>query len=272
MNRSNTMSIREFSRLTGIKRENLRFYDQIGLLTPEHRGENNYRYYSRHQLNTAYLITGLRQLDVSLEEIKQYSQKRTPEKMLELFAQQEKRIQKEIDRLREQRSIMNVQTTMIQDAMKHGRHALFLIEREREPIFLCPLLPAEIGDDDGEIIAYEYAAEHGVNFGYPFAAVISQTALKQIEPVENPIIRYYFKAKKPHNGYKPAGLYVVAYAPLELWDTDIIHRQVLDFVKQNNLKICGDAYEECPLDEMTISDPDEYCIRMEIPVVKQIKF
>ena len=44
------MSIKEFSRLTGISRELLRFYDKIGLLTPESRGENNYRYYGFQQI------------------------------------------------------------------------------------------------------------------------------------------------------------------------------------------------------------------------------
>lgn len=49
MNQKSTMPIREFARLTGIRPANLRFYDQIGLLSPELRGENGYRYYSRRR-------------------------------------------------------------------------------------------------------------------------------------------------------------------------------------------------------------------------------
>ena len=66
MNQKKKLSILEFSRLTGISRDNLRFYDRIGLLCPEQRGENNYRYYARHQLNSAYLIGSLRLLEVGL--------------------------------------------------------------------------------------------------------------------------------------------------------------------------------------------------------------
>ena len=40
MNQKKKLSILEFSRLTGISRDNLRFYDRIGLLCPEQRGEN----------------------------------------------------------------------------------------------------------------------------------------------------------------------------------------------------------------------------------------
>ena len=61
MGQKKNLSILEYSRLTGIKRDNLRFYDRIGLLKPEIRGENGYRYYTRRQLSSAYLISGLRQ-------------------------------------------------------------------------------------------------------------------------------------------------------------------------------------------------------------------
>lgn len=73
MNQKKQLSILEFSRLTGISRDNLRFYDRIGLLCPEQRGENNYRYYARSQLNSAYLISSLRLLEVGLEDIRHYS-------------------------------------------------------------------------------------------------------------------------------------------------------------------------------------------------------
>lgn len=76
------MSIKEFSRLTGINRELLRFYDNIGLLTPEYRGENSYRYYGFRQIELANLISGLRSIDVGLEDIKSYLGERSPERMI----------------------------------------------------------------------------------------------------------------------------------------------------------------------------------------------
>ena len=39
MSQKKQLSILEFSRLTGITRDNLRFYDRIGLLKPEIRGK-----------------------------------------------------------------------------------------------------------------------------------------------------------------------------------------------------------------------------------------
>ena len=78
MKNKSQMTIKEFSFLTGIKRENLRYYDQIGLLSPEFRGKNGYRYYSQNQLSTAYLIISLREIGIGINEIKRYIDIRTP--------------------------------------------------------------------------------------------------------------------------------------------------------------------------------------------------
>ena len=145
MNQKKQLSILEFSRLTGISRDNLRFYDRIGLLCPEQRGENNYRYYARHQLNSAYLIGSLRLLEVGLEDIRHYSAGRTPERMLALFARQEERIQAEIARLRETSEIMKLRASLAREALAHADGEVLVEERPRETH--VSLSPSAGGDE-----------------------------------------------------------------------------------------------------------------------------
>lgn len=182
MNQKKQLSILEFSRLTGISRDNLRFYDRIGLLCPEQRGENNYRYYARSQLNSAYLISSLRLLEVGLEDIRRYSTGRTPERMLAFFAQQEERIQAEIARLRETSEIMKLRASLAQEALAHAEGAYLLEERPRERIFLCPPAPDGLSGEESEIFAYEYAAEKGVHL----ATRPEYSSHRTAPPVESP--------------------------------------------------------------------------------------
>ena len=63
------MNINELERLTGITRQNIRFYEKKGLLHPMRNSENNYREYSQEDLITLKKIKLLRRLDVSLEDI-----------------------------------------------------------------------------------------------------------------------------------------------------------------------------------------------------------
>lgn len=266
MNQKTQMTIKEFARLTGIKPENLRFYDRIGLLSPETRGENNYRYYSRHQLNTAYLIGSLRGLGVGIEDIKRYAAQSTPDKTLALFAQQEERIQAEIRHLHETSLIMQMYSDMIHDALAHHENDLFLQEKKAEPIFLCPSIPTELDDDEGTIFSYEYAETNGINLGFPQGTLIAQErlAVADVSLAE----RYYFKVGSGGNAYKPAGLYAIIYGKCDLWKPTVLYTQLLDFIQQQNLCICGDAYEEYPLGGITLEETDQQCIRIEIPVRK----
>jgi DNA-binding transcriptional MerR regulator len=63
-------SIGDFSKITGLTVKTLRFYHEKGLLTPTSvDDQTGYRYYDRSKIETARVITHLRGLDLSLEEI-----------------------------------------------------------------------------------------------------------------------------------------------------------------------------------------------------------
>lgn len=65
------LSIGEFSRIGNITSKALRYYDEIGLLSPYFvDSNNNYRYYHVTQLRHLLLINKLKSYDFSLEEIK----------------------------------------------------------------------------------------------------------------------------------------------------------------------------------------------------------
>jgi len=65
-------TIGDFSKITGLTVKTLRFYHEQGLLTPTSVDEEtSYRYYDRSKIETARIITCLRSLDFTLEEIRE---------------------------------------------------------------------------------------------------------------------------------------------------------------------------------------------------------
>ncbi len=64
----------EFARLNGVNKRTLHYYDEIGLFSPEHKGENGYRYYTCMQFEQLELILLLRRIGFSIQEIKTYTQ------------------------------------------------------------------------------------------------------------------------------------------------------------------------------------------------------
>ncbi len=263
------MAIKEFSRLTGISRELLRFYDKIGLLSPEYRGENSYRYYGFRQIEVATLISGLRSIDVGLEDIRTYLGERSPERMIRFFQEKDANIDQEIKRLQSIQELMRLRCAMAEEALSDEIDRVTLVEREREPIFLCPILADGSVYSDGVygdniIPAFTYAQNHGININFPVGTVVSRRCLVS-GSWPNPT-RCYFKVRENHNAWKSEGTYAVLYRRFPESLAENFYAPLLTFLDEQGLQMDGDAYEEYPLDELTTNNWEQFLIKVEVKV------
>ncbi len=62
-------TIKEIADMAGVTTRTLRYYDEIGLLSPASTGDNGYRYYDEDSLLRLQQILFFRELDVPLKEI-----------------------------------------------------------------------------------------------------------------------------------------------------------------------------------------------------------
>src|SRR5690554_2808276 len=63
-------SINEVAKMSGVSTRTLRYYDEIGLLSPLKIRSNGYRIYGTNELNTLQQILFYREFELPLEEIK----------------------------------------------------------------------------------------------------------------------------------------------------------------------------------------------------------
>lgn len=68
------MTIKEVEEQVGIKKTNIRYYEEAGLITPDRDRENNYRSYSMEDVELLKKIKFLRSIDVSVADIKRLRQ------------------------------------------------------------------------------------------------------------------------------------------------------------------------------------------------------
>ncbi|EUJ29139.1 transcriptional regulator [Listeria floridensis FSL S10-1187] len=64
-------TIQSFAKLAGVSTRTLRYYDQIGLLTPARVRSNGYRIYGEKQVNLLQQILFYREMELGLPEIKE---------------------------------------------------------------------------------------------------------------------------------------------------------------------------------------------------------
>ena len=108
--------ITEFARLAKTSRKTLQYYDELGLFRPAYVAENGYRCYSLHQLDRLALIAALRDMGLSLREIKSYLQQEDGENLNALLEAQLDRAEEMMERLRCRKALL---TEMFSDMPRY---------------------------------------------------------------------------------------------------------------------------------------------------------
>lgn len=67
------MNIHEVERIVGLSKKSIRFYESAGLIKPSRNQENDYRIYTEEDIKKLKIIKFLRELDVSIKELKDLS-------------------------------------------------------------------------------------------------------------------------------------------------------------------------------------------------------
>ncbi|MCL1809053.1 MAG: MerR family transcriptional regulator [Clostridiales bacterium] len=260
-------AISDFAELTRTTRDTLLYYDKIGLLPPAARGENNYRYYSSRQFTIVNVIRTLQELGMTLDEIKNLKDQRTPESTDELFLSQIKQIDAIINEWVRARKLLFTLQKSIHSALGVNEKEITVQFLPAEAIILGDLNDYSQGRDDMDTLLSFYIDANqkypDLNLNYPVWAVFSVERVKRGDLVWPD--RYYFYNPEGHDK-RPAALYAIGYQRGFYGQSGDLYRRMFDYIDRNGLEICGDAYEEYPLNEVSVSDDTNYLMRVMIPV------
>jgi DNA-binding transcriptional MerR regulator len=260
-------SVRDFAKFSRTTRDTLYHYDRIGLLSPMSRGENNYRYYSSGQLATVNVIRTLQELGLSLNDIKDLRENRTPEDFDEKIMRQIENIDLKInDWVRARKLIFTLHNT-IHSALNVDEQAISIQFMPAEAIILGDLNDYSRGRNDYDALFNFY---HGMNkkypnldMNYPVWGLFSGDRIKRGDWKWPD--RYYFYNPEGHDK-KPATYYAVGYTRGGYGQCGDLYNRIIDYIDKNNHEICGDTFEEYPLNELCIADDRNYLIRVMITV------
>lgn len=112
MNKQNLYSIGEVSKICNVSKKTLRFYDKIGLISPDVVSEeNNYRFYSKDTLLFVPVIKYFKQMGFKLEEMKEFLQGSS-------YESHERGFYHKIEELREQENQIHMSSISVQDWYK----------------------------------------------------------------------------------------------------------------------------------------------------------
>lgn len=267
------LKISEFARLSGIKRKNLIYYDDIGLLSPVHRQDNGYRFYTYHQLETVSVITSLREIGMPLADIKNYLDARTPDSLIKLFTMQHEILEQRIEKLHRLQYMIDTRLSITRMGLAINRDSIFLKECEKELLLVSEDVTGLDEDATEDAIGrfYDFCEQEQITYGYPFSTIVSRQNLEHKK--WNAPSRFFFKFPPVEhhvsNEVKPGGLYLLAFGEVDYYSADPIFHRMWDYIEKEGLVIAGDAYGEFLLDEIAVMDPEKYLMQISIQVKRK---
>ena len=270
MANSNYLSVNEFAKLSRITCPALRYYNQIGLLSPVLRGENNYRYYHTGQIAGINSIRTFQKLGMTLDEIKNLTGDRTLEFTKDLFAQQVEKIDTKIEEWVSAKKLLFTLQKSINSVIDIDEEAITIKPMPAEAIILGDLNDYSNGRTDYDaLLSFYYDMgikyEH-LDMNYPVWGLFSEERIKRGDWVCPD--RYYFYNPEGHDR-KPSALYAIGYKRGGYGQCDELYNRLIEYIDKKGFEICGDAYEEYPLNEICINDENNYLIRVMIVVQKK---
>ncbi|WP_148409018.1 MerR family transcriptional regulator [Murimonas intestini] len=275
MQKFNTPCIKtgEFASLCGTNKRTLFHYDEIGLFSPAWTDEKGYRYYSESQCDVFFTITCLREIGMPLKEIKEYIDCRSPAALKTLLLEQQERIRQELDRLKRIQQVIQTKIELVdlsETPKCKDSASISLEEMPEEYLIISP----RIDTNDHDIIIRTicehigYCRQHSLNSGHPYGAMLTTHSL--MEGHLDTYAHFFTKVNSAPEGHpcckKPAGLYAVTYLRGNYYDAADAYEQLFSYIRRKNLTPGMFSYKEAVLDEIAVSDENEYLTKISIEI------
>ena len=262
------LSVKEFSKISGIEQTTLRYWDDIGLFSPIRRDpENNYRYYSLQQIIAVNFITVLSSLNIPLKMISEMDDNRSPEKIVRMIRHQEKQLDMDMRRLRECYSIIHTRLELINFGMRADTNRIFILRQEKMPYILGPRNIWKPGEGFYEPFMNfcHQAEEMRINLSFPIGAMHDGWDGFMEAPGEP---NYFISIDPIGNRRREAGDYLVGFVHGYYGQFSDLPERMDAYAKENGLKLYGPVYTIYLQDEICIKDPDQYLAQICVAVSK----
>jgi len=264
-----TLSIHEFSKLSGVESSTLRYWDEIGVFSPILRNpENNYRHYSPAQLLALNFVTTLSELEIPLKTIAELRKERDPEQFLDLLEKQERLMDMEMRSLRQRYSIIHARRELINMGMKIDIDSVSVMHFEERAMHRWPRNEYK----EGEIFIAPLAAfvastgEYHINLSFPVAGYFDNMQ----SFAKAPDCPDHFLSIDPIGTfYRKAGDYLVGFARGYYGDIGDLPERMSAYAKENSIHLTGPVYMMYLHEEICTADPEQYLAKCSVAVSKK---
>ena len=263
------LTVSQFAKLHNVNKRTLHYYDEIGIFSPDYKGENGYRYYDYMQGVDFEYIKMLKELNMGLDEIKKYIDSPNEEDLKEIADVKIKEIDREIRTLNRRREVLEDKLNKLNKCDEvRKKNSIKVIDCEEQKFFFTPF---KFEDDDlKQLIAHIKDVWTVDEYCKGIGSFVSVDKIKrgEFEEYDGLFIEMLedMESKNTKNTIiKPKGKYICAYHMGD-WDTlPNFYGEIVKYAEENNLTLVGYSFE-IGMNDFAISDMEDYITQIMIRV------
>ncbi|WP_028596016.1 MerR family transcriptional regulator [Paenibacillus assamensis] len=269
-------TIGEMARMHRIPESTLRYYDEKGIFHPAIVDpKTQYRYYTIEQFFMLDTIKFLRHLGISLNQIKQYVDERSPSKTLDILTQQKELMEQKQQEIALMIAKMDRNIAVMQQAMTGIRNK---VEFKRIPKRMITSVSITPDATDEMMEYYIYSLQNNAHMhdvrlfvGTIGVTVSKEGLLKRNYQAYNSLFLnvYYMSNLIEDRHVIEEGVFACAYHHGPYNQTNETYEILLHEIEMQNYEIIGDSIEAGLIDLSMTSNPEEYISEIQIPVRKK---
>lgn len=263
------LTVSQFAKLHNVNKRTLHYYDEIGIFSPDYKGDNGYRYYDYMQGVDFEYIKMLKELNMGLDEIKKYIDNPNEDDFKEIAEIKIKEINQEIRTLNRRREVLEDKLNKLNkcDDLRK-KNSVKVIECEEQKFFYTPF---KFEDDDlKQLISHIKDVWTVDEYCKGIGSFISVDKIQrgEFEEYDGLFIEMLddMESKNTKNTIiKPKGKYICAYHMGD-WDTlPDFYDEIVKYAEENNLTLVGYSFE-IGMNDFAISDMEDYITQIMIRV------
>ncbi|MEG0409125.1 MAG: MerR family transcriptional regulator [Bacilli bacterium] len=258
-------TIAQFAKLHNINKRTLHYYDKIDLFSPQYKGDNNYRYYDYKQSVELEYILMLKELDLSIDEIKHYLRNPNEDDFMRIISLKDEELENEMKRITNVQNILKKKKDqlLLCESIKNKR--IDIIECGNE--YLMTTSNSGINYELNDILIHLKETWKNEQYRLGCGMFISIEKIKarqfgEYDGIFTPINKY---SSEDNLMLKPKGSYICGYLVGNLNKLPEFYDEILCYAQDKHLELTGYSYQ-IGLNEFMISETKDYITKIMVKI------
>ena len=265
-------TIGQFAALHGINKKTLMWYDEIGLFKPAAiNEENGYRYYNYYQSSVLETILMLRDMKVSLDDIRGFMSCRSAASMKDLLEEKIAELDENIANLKAIRSKLSTRHEDMSDLLRLNLEEISIVSKEPRYLVTVKTFPDNALEQEIEMVIAQTKKFHlprMYSASYGSMLPVSSLYERKFDDYSMLFIEIPNVVNRKGLHKQPGGKYLQVFCEGS-WDKlPLRYEALLQYAERNHLKLSGFAYE-IGINEMVINTMSDYITKIEIPILEE---